>query len=140
MVTNEGLLGLLRYLLRSSAIQTKIGLFANNYTPVPATVQADLTEATFAGYARIDATSITWPDPAINGDDQGESDGPTITWTCTAAPGSPETIYGLFVLFTDESAAIRTLFAFRFASPTVITLSGDLVSKKLNWFDANLVP
>lgn len=138
MVVDEGLIALLRYLLRSSAIATKIGLFSNDYTPTVATVLGDLTEPSFAGYSQIDADGVTWPDPTINGSDQGESDGPTLTWTCTADPGSPVDVHGIFVQINDETGTHRLFFAFRFAAPVTIAANGDEVNKSLNWFGQNL--
>lgn len=138
MIVDEGLINLLGNLLASFNAPATIRLFNNNVTVVAGTVIGDLTEATFTGYAGKAISSVAFPTPTINGSDQAESDGPTMTWTCTSTPGSPETIYGLYVTFTDQFSNPKLLFAANFAAPEVITTSGDSINKIMNWFAQDL--
>lgn len=128
---------MLRSLLRSSGLGASIGLYANDLDPSDVTVFTDLLEATFPGYAQQLCTSITWPDPAINGSGESESDGPTITWTCSGTPGSTETIYGIFVTVLDEDDVVSLFLCYKFPDPIDIAGSGDQVQKKINWFCDN---
>jgi len=138
MIVNEGLICLLNDLLNGSSYGLKIKLFINNITPDANTVLGDLTEASFAGYSFISIPSVAYPAPTINGSGQAESDSGTLNWTCTSSPGSPQTVYGLYVIMEDTSALKKLLFAAAFDTPVVITTSGDEVNKKLNWYAADL--
>jgi hypothetical protein len=138
MIVDEGLITLLKFILRDAEIDAKIGLYVSNTTPSASTVMADLTEATFDSYARKTAVSITWPDPAINLDGNAESDGPTLTWTTLAENSPAQTVYGLFVVIDDNAANEKLLFAHRFATEIVVEHIGDNVQKKLNWFSSDL--
>jgi len=140
MLINEGMLGFLGHMLRAYTMDTHIGLFKNDITLAVSTVLGDLVEPTFAGYERILAPSLTWPDPSINGDGQGECDSPTINWTLSGDLGTPEDIYGIFVTIIDETVTARLLFAARFTTPVAVAFTGDEVNKKLNFFDADLFP
>lgn len=78
----------------------KLGLFTNTPSITPTTVLADLTEATFDGYARV--TLTTWGaaflDPNGN---YADSVAPTGTFTLTGTTVL-ETITGVFVLDKDN--------------------------------------
>lgn len=137
MIVEEGLKAILAFLLRDSGIDAEIGLFTDVLTETDVTVLADLTEATFPGYARQQTRSLTWPNPTINGDNEAESDGPTITFEATSAPGSPEVITGIFVTIKDEVAAEALFLCYSFPDPVTITAGGDQVQKKINWFCDN---
>jgi len=137
MVVEEGLKAILRFILRESVMGTSIGLYTNIVTIDDDTQLVDLAEATFPGYTQILATTVTWPDPAVNLDGEAESDGPTLTWECTSAPGAPETIRGIFVLILDNLGDENLFLAYNFPDPVVITIAGDEVAKKLNWFCDN---
>lgn len=134
MIVEEGLKAILRFLLRNEIIDAKIGLFTNALTPIDSTVLADLTEATFPGYAQIPTRDLTWPDPTINGDDAAETDGPTITFTADDDPGSPEDVHGLFVTIQDDEDEPMLFLCAAFADAVTITEAGDQVQKKINWF------
>jgi hypothetical protein len=140
MVTDEGAITILMNLLANSAFNGHVRLFTDDITPDASTVIGDLTEPTFTGYAQISLASVGFPTPTINGSGEAESDGPTMTWTCTSTPGSPETIHGIYVQIDDPVANPKCLYAARFSSPSVITASGDAINKKLNWFAIDLVP
>lgn len=141
MFPDVALLYLLYYLFHSSAENLKVRLYTNNYTPVAGTVLASLTEATntnIPGYAA--KTGVAFPDPTINGSGQGESDGPTMTWTATSNPPAAIQVFGLYVTITGLDSVDHLIFAAKFGSPVTFAFSGDFCSKKLNWFDANFTP
>lgn len=140
IVPDEGLITLLNDIINGSALVGTIRLYKNDVTPDHTTVIGDLTEATFPGYNSIIANGVGFPTPTINGSGQAESDGPTMTWTCTSTPFPTETIYGLYVTIPDATASNKLLYAGRFATPIDILASGDSVNKKLNWFSADLEP
>jgi hypothetical protein len=137
MIVEEGLNSMLRSLLRDSAIGGSIGLFSNDLTPADDTVFADLTEPGFPGYAQQLCTSLVWPNPAINGSGESESDGPVITFTASSAPGSPVTIYGIFCTVTDNADVVSLFLCYRFPESIDIVGAGDQVLKRINWFCDN---
>lgn len=138
MFVNEGKLTVLRYLWRASPPALEIGLYTNTITITDATQLSDLTEATFPGYARILTSIVAVADPTINGDDQGELDSPTLTWAASGDPSSPEVIKGMFVRMPNEGAIQKLLWAENFVDDITITLTGDQVQKKINFYDDNL--
>lgn len=103
-------------------------LVTSNTPPVETLVIGDLTLATFTGYA---------PKAGAAGAQQAGIDPATgeqvITvlapvggyrWECTAAPASPETIYG-FAL-TDSTGATLLAYA-QLATPVTISDVGDFI-------------
>jgi hypothetical protein len=138
MVVDEGLITLLNNLLNGSSEGLKIRLFKNDLTPDNATTIGDMTEATFPGYNFISANGASFPTPTMNGSAQAESDGVTMTWTCSGTPMPAETIYGLYVTMPDIFASDKLLFAARFATPIDINASGQEVNKIMNWFTQDL--
>lgn len=137
MIVEQGLMSVLRFLLRDSAMNGEVGLFTNAITVNDGTVFTDLTEATFPGYARQPLTALVWPDPTINPDGEAESDGPTITWEATSAPGSPQDVTGIFVTIDDPDETENLFLCYVFPDPVTITDAGDQVEKKINWFCDN---
>lgn len=138
MIVNDGLLALLRFFLRRSEVDAEVGLFVNDVTPTAATVLGDLTEAAWSGYARQELRALTWPDPTINGDDQGETDGPEFAFVASADLGSEILNYGLFITMRDDAGTEKLFFAQRFAVPNPVEFDDDEVRKKLNFYDADL--
>jgi hypothetical protein len=69
-------------------------LYTNNVTPAAGSVLSNFTEATFAGYASIPGSTITWNAPSVAGL-VAQTTGSVITWTNTSA--AAVTIYGVFV-------------------------------------------
>ncbi len=130
MVVNDGLKSILRSILRDTTLGTTIRLFTNSILIDETTTLVDLDEATFPGYVGILASTLVWPDPEINLDGESESDGPLMEWEATSDPASPETIRGIYVTILDN-VAFESLYL---AYTTVITVMGDQVAKKLNWF------
>lgn len=119
----------------------KVSLIAAAFTPGENLVLADLTLAAFTGSAAKTAgtgTQGSGVDPAT-----GEQ---IITildpaggwrWTCTVAPGAPETIFG--IALTDNT--IATLLGIEaLDTPVVIAAVGDMVQVGVVSFRINAAP
>ena len=100
----------------------QIGLFNSPITPSTTDTLATYTahEATFTGYTR--QTLNSWGSAAPDGSGRGVIVHPNITFTCSIAPVSTETIYGYFV--TDGTDLYWAQVA---DTPIDITLVGDSV-------------
>lgn len=112
-----------------SATACKVHLIAAPFTPGPMTDLADLTEATFTGSAAKAAGTGTQqignaPGTGLRWVQMLE---PAGGWTfkCTAAPSSPETVYG-WVL--TDGAGTTTWFSALLPDPVVIADVGDTVA------------
>lgn len=140
MITKEGANGILRCLFAKTISVAKIKLAKNNPAIADADlVLGDLTEADFSGYADVDIATPAWPAPATNLANEAESDGPTITFTATAGTPLPQTCYLVYVEVSDGVAPF--LFAVgRFSPGKTVTLAGDTITVKLNWFAWNGTP
>lgn len=89
-------------------------LYTNNITPTPASVLADFTECSIAGYASQAVTSSGW---SINASAPGQYKGTNTTVSFTMT--SSGTVYGLYV--TDGVGAL--VWSEKFDTPLVF---GDL--------------
>jgi hypothetical protein len=77
----------------------KVMLYTNNFSPSASTVIADLTEATFTGYAR--SAVVTWANAVLS----NETSLPALlgdakTFTVTAQTTPPETVFGYALVAT----------------------------------------
>lgn len=84
----------------------KVMIYVNNVSPTPNTVAADLTEATWSGYARSGA--ITWALPTISNETQDPAivaDAKTFTVTTNT---DPQTMFG-YALVTTVTAVDHLL-------------------------------
>lgn len=117
---NVGLDELLDIILRktvSGVVDWELFLFSNNYTPVQATVWADLTEANFTGYSRVTLGRANWTAATVASNKAVSTYTTTAQqWTCTA---SPQTIYGYGIKHptTNELYIVE-----RFGTPQVLTV------------------
>lgn len=98
----------------------KLRLFANNATISATTVLADLTEATFTGYAAV--TTATWPAPALDGSNRGSSLNTQGQFTPTAGGGSGN-IYGWYL--TNSGGTV--LYAVEKFASSPITVAQSVV-------------
>lgn len=140
MITKEGAKGILRSIFAKNISLAKIRLCQNNPGMADVDVtSADVTEANFPGYAQVDVATPVWPPPATNLANEAESDGPTITFTATGGAPLPQTCYGVYVFMSD--GVTPYLFAFgRFSPGKTVTIAGDTITVKLNWFAWNGTP
>lgn len=91
-------------------------LFTNDILPTDTTIEADLTEATFTGYA---FEAITWGTPYIDSTGQVIFEGNNCEFLCSG--GSGEILYGYYVL----GAGGEFLGAARFSdAPRTVTGAG----------------
>lgn len=137
MHPDEGQIAELDNILNRHEDSFTVILFTDDLTIDADTVLTDLHAPTFTGYGEIAGTGIVWPGAAIDGDGAALVNSPTITFTCTADPGSPELIYGIAVKIGDPTATYRLWFAQNFDTPVVIAANGDKVEKKLNFKKRN---
>lgn len=121
ILTIEGLKDFLKFGSVTGATGTdpllktaKVMLFVNNISPTPDTVAADLTEASWTGYAR--SSTITWGLPIVSNDTQLPcilGNEKTFDVTTNTAP---ETAYG-YAIVTTVSAVDHLLAVSPFDTP-----------------------
>ena len=101
-------------------------LFTNTITLTPDTAYADLTEATFNGYAR--SSVIVWLDPYVDQDGVVIVVGDRKAFVAGAAPVGGQTVQGYAVIEPATSPAVPTLlFAENFDTPFQIVNPGDVI-------------
>lgn len=91
---------------------TKVILYQNNIMLSDFTTLADLTEATFTGYAR--SAAITWGTPYVNPSQQATSTGASIQFSCTGTAVT-QLVYG-WALIIDSTVDVL-MVAEAFAEP-----------------------
>ncbi len=96
---------------------TDVGLIPNRNT-----VFADVTVATFTGYAQVDIA--TWTGP-VNLSATDKALHAEANFIATATPAPAETIYGYIL---TDLAKVETKLIERFLDPVLITLDGDGLS------------
>lgn len=129
---------LLKKMLAGDDVAFDVRLIKSNTTEIPGRVWADLTEADFVGYAPW--TPASYSTPTINGADEGETDGPVITFTAGLLLGA-QTIYGIALTWLDTDNVTRRLCMYhKFTTPQSVAISGDTVVARIDLFTQNLVP
>jgi|KBSMisStaDraftv2_1062788.scaffolds.fasta_scaffold26870_3 hypothetical protein len=79
---------------------TYLRLFKNNFTPTPASVAGDFTEADFTGYAAVQVNSkFGSPYKVIDGEYQTDSS--AFSYSCSG--GSSQNLYGWYLTWFDGS-------------------------------------
>ena len=97
-------------------------LFVNDYTPVPATTEANFTEMTTQNYTPIVLTNTNWTVTAEDPEAQGVQAEQTFTFD---GSGGDTIVYGYYI--TDDTAG-ALLWAERFPSPpTVPNILGGVI-------------
>jgi len=109
-----------------------VRLFTDNITPSKASLFADFTEPTFAGYAPVAYAAFVdgLQDEAGNHPLQS----PLISFVCTAVPAAPELIYGIFLA---DGLGTGLVGAIRFAAPVTIDQIGDFIKGLVSWYPDN---
>jgi hypothetical protein len=100
----------------------KVGLYIN---PIPLSVNtalADLTEATFHGYAQ--SAAVVWGTPFLDSAGNPTIVGANCQFTATTPFSDANTIQGYFVV---DSAGTTLLWAEALPTPIAITAVGDAV-------------
>lgn len=97
-------------------------LFTNQIAPTPYTIVANLTEATYSGYAR--QTAITWGSPILQPDGTYTQLSQLTTWLAAAMSNFvANNIWGWALI--DTSASPNLLMIEVFAQPVPIASPGD---------------
>jgi len=136
IVPNQGLTrALYRILVNEDTLMTpwQMLLFVNDVTPDEDTVEADLVEADFAGYARI---TPAWDTIIPDAFGRATSLDALHTFTCTGG-GVTNSIYGIY--FYDDTASLLQ-FVYRFPAPISMALAGDTIPFRGKLLDGNLAP
>ncbi|MCE5292093.1 MAG: hypothetical protein LLG14_23020 [Nocardiaceae bacterium] len=109
LLPDEGIAAQLEYILKASisgVLPWQLMLFVNDIVPTHATVLADLVEATFQGYARVNLTRSEWTTPTVHDGCAHSTWGSTVvTWYVNGGP--TETIYGY--AYVDASMGVIRL-------------------------------
>ena len=108
-----------------------IRLFKNDYTPTPASLIADFTEADFTGYDPVSATGTLFESVA---DDRFERQHGVAVFAHTGV-GAAQTIYGWYATGTVNDPASgaqlgsknEVMACERFAMPIVLEDAGDSI-------------
>jgi len=120
------------YLSTKFPVGSELCLFVNDYTPTPFTVLADLTEATFGGYARPSSAAayqrIVNPDMSVG----VVSVEPAGLFQADNSIVGPETAYGCFVLNASGGLVLTR----RFDTPIIFAVDGD--SAQIIWPTVNI--
>lgn len=94
----------------------KLKLFSNNVTPGPSTTNASFTEVSGGGYAAVTLTFANWVVSA------GVATYPQIEFDFTGATTAPGTIYGYYIVDTDD---VTFIWAERFSDSIVPVIVAD---------------
>lgn len=139
MMPNQGKLAILRQMLQQLTGYNTFHLAKSLPSPDPADlVIGDMDEADFDGYAS--QSSIVFSDPIINGDNRGEIESATITWTAGAGISGPQTIYGMYVTCNTPGSIEMLWLWIPFTATITLTAPGQLVEKKLKVLDNAFTP
>jgi hypothetical protein len=118
LLPDEGIGDLLEYILKrsiSGVVPWQLIFFVNDITPDNTTVLADLTEATWGGYSRVDLDRDTWTVPDVNPNCAHSTWGvDAIVYFVTSGP--LETNYG-YAYIDPTEGVIR--FIQRFDAPDI---------------------
>jgi hypothetical protein len=122
LVSNQGEEIALAALLNKTAPQDlDLCLFQNNYTPVETTTEADVTVATFTGYATIQLTAANW---TITPGAPTEAAYAQQTFTSSAGSQN-QSIYGYYL---KQRTSGKLIYAERFSDgPYTIVNNGDAI-------------
>lgn len=108
--------------MQAALAVSTMNLFANPYNVDANATATSFTDATFTGYTAQALATVPAP---VNDPVQGGVSIfiPSHLFTCTTAPGSPETIYGWYLKDTTG----KIVAAGNFTTPIVISAVGDTV-------------
>lgn len=98
-----------------------VGLYKNDYTPVPGVAIGDLTEADFTGYARFSIGATAWL-TGIVAHEEIITAPATASFTNTGA--SPQTVYGYFIYYDAEGELV---WVQKFDTPQVVAPGVPLI-------------
>jgi len=106
----------------ANATKYKMHLYSNNFSPTTASVLANFTECTFAGYAAADCSN--WTAPTVTSHVATiQADANTFTRSTT---GSSQNVYGYYI--TDQAGTTLYYAELDPSGPRVVTNAGDSVT------------
>ena len=138
MFPRQALKDILDYCVDSTAMALTYHLFKNNETVDTDSVLADFTESDFGGYAAKSA--VDEAEPVNAGAGEVKSLGSELTWTKTGAPETVQQVYGVYVTFVDEDAAVCLFAAWNLPAPVAISVAGNLVKVTVDWYAKDYAP
>ncbi len=94
-------------------------LFKNNFTPTPANVLSDFTQADFVGYAGQSLNGVFAAQTKIT---DGEYQTQAASQTFAFSSGSAQTVYGWYI---DDGVGVR--YSYHFDNPVNMTAGVSLV-------------
>ena len=121
VVPDEGELSILAALRTYANANYKVRLFASNTTPTSASVLADFTEASFAGYTSGGTAPVYAAPATVSG--QGKMSASQITFT-RSSTGTAQIIYGWYLVDTGTSKVVK---AERFDAAISVSSSGHKI-------------
>lgn len=98
-----------------------VRLYANDYTPVAASVLGSFTEAAWLGYFRETINRATWGAPVIVGGKASSTYGTVFEWTNNS--GASVTVFGYYIV---NPATAKVQWAERFAVTRTIAAGAKL--------------
>lgn len=132
-LTFEGQVDQIAKLIGTVAADLRLALYTANAGGTKATILANLTEATFTGYAE------TTPVFAVVGNDANNRQvwtAPVQTFTAGAI-GGPQTILGYYLFNT---ATGKLYFFEAFGAPILINTAGQFIDVTPSWYYGDLTP
>jgi hypothetical protein len=129
MIVNEGEIQICGVVKANIPFQ-KIILFQNNITITDATVYANLTLATFSGYASV---TPSWGTPAIDGSGKASMTATAVVFAHNGG-GTANTIYG-WAWINDDAITKKIVSAKLLTTPKSMSVSGDSLTVTLTFRD-----
>jgi hypothetical protein len=122
VIFNQGKALIVEAIINKTAPQNLIlRLFQNNYTPLAGDTEAQLTEASFTGYAAITLTGSSWGAASVANPAVASFAQQTFT---SSADQATQNLYGYYV---TQAASGKAVWAERFSdAPWPISFNGDL--------------
>lgn len=106
-----------------------LALFTGDVEPGAGVHLADLTEATFGGYAR---QTLTFPDPSLTGEDVAFSVSDPVTFTCDGSPDETVTLAGVVLSREGED---DLLYCLELVSPPQDVTLGTVLMREVTLTD-----
>lgn len=133
ILTNEGRQDVLTQYLSARGANHRIGLYTARAVYGVTAVLADITEATFSGYA---IGTPTWVSFGIDANGNSDYAAAALTFTHNGG-GTANTVIGYFV---KDTASGKLLFLEDFGAPVTLNTNGQFVSVKPDMYGGLLAP
>ena len=138
MVSQQARKNIIDDILNSSVFNVKYHLGSNQQPHTDElTILADFVEATFLGYAAVNARAV--PASAINAGLQAETGQVEYVFTASNSIVTAEVILNAYATFVDHLGATKLMWHVYFPVPKVVSSPGDEIRVKVDWFLTDLV-